>query len=190
MNIQKLDAARIAAVPRAGSPFIIAIDGRCASGKTTLAKELQQNTGWGVVHMDDFFLRPEQRTAPRLAEPGGNVDWERFLEEALSPLCKGGQAVYRPYNCRSQSFSQPVRVEAGPAVIVEGSYSCHPALRNFYNLRVFLHVDPQTQIRRIEARNGPEGLPAFRDRWIPLEERYFAAFSVMERCGLCFELDG
>ena len=36
--------------------------------------------------MDDFFLRPEQRTEERLKEVGGNVDRERFLEEVARPL--------------------------------------------------------------------------------------------------------
>ncbi len=43
-------------------------------------------------------------------------------------------------------------------------------------------MGPEEQERRIEARNGPEGAKAFRSKWIPLEERYFAAYSVEERC--------
>ena len=50
--------------------------------------------------MDDFFLRPEQRTAQRLAQSGGNVDWERFQAEVLIPLRQGISFSYRPYDCR------------------------------------------------------------------------------------------
>ena len=60
---------------------LAAIDGRCASGKTTLAAQLQQQFDGSVIHMDHFFLRPHQRTPQRYQEPGGNVDRERFLEE-------------------------------------------------------------------------------------------------------------
>lgn len=35
----------------------IAIDGPCASGKTTLARNLNERFGGNVLHMDDFFLR-------------------------------------------------------------------------------------------------------------------------------------
>ena len=42
--------------------LIIAIDGRCGAGKTTLAKQLENRMDCTVFHMDDFFLRPEQRT--------------------------------------------------------------------------------------------------------------------------------
>lgn len=35
---------------------------------------------------DDFFLRPEQRTPERLAEPGGNLDRERMKSEVIDRL--------------------------------------------------------------------------------------------------------
>ena len=55
---------------------IVAIDGKCTSGKTTLASQLAEIYDCNVFHMDDFFLRPEQRTPERFAEDGGNVDNE------------------------------------------------------------------------------------------------------------------
>ena len=76
---------RIEQMPSADR-IIIAIDGRCASGKSALASNLENELGCAVFHMDDFFLRPEQRTPQRYAEPGGNVDRERFWEEILEPL--------------------------------------------------------------------------------------------------------
>ena len=64
---------------------IIAIDGRSAAGKTTLAEELLAVTGGDILHMDDFFLPPELRTAQRYSEPGGNIHRERFQEEKFMP---------------------------------------------------------------------------------------------------------
>ena len=65
---------------------VIAMDGRAAAGKTTLAEELAVTLGGAVVHMDDFFLPGELRTPERLAAPGGNVHAERFVEEVLPYL--------------------------------------------------------------------------------------------------------
>ena len=79
---------RLAEDPR----LLVAVEGGSASGKTTLAALLARVYDCSVFHMDDFFLRPEQRTGERLAEPGGNVDRERFAEEVLRPLT-GGQGV-------------------------------------------------------------------------------------------------
>lgn len=164
-------------------PVLIALDGRCAAGKTTLAAQLQQELGWSVVHMDDFFLRPEQRTPQRLEQPGGNVDYERFLEQVLLPLIQGEPVSYRPYDCHTQSFREPVDLAPAPAVVVEGSYCCHPVLRKYYDLRVFLSVDREEQARRIQARNGA-GAQMFFKKWIPLEERYFRHCQVPECCQL------
>ena len=101
-----------------------------------------------------FFLRPEQRTPERLRQPGGNVDFERFLTEVLRPLRDGAPVTYRPYDCRTQQLCAPVHAEARPVNLIEGSYACHPALWDLYDLHVFLSVGPEEQHRRIAARNG------------------------------------
>ena len=67
-------------------PLVIALDGRCGSGKSTLSRRLSDTYPCSVIHMDDFFLRPEQRTEERLSETGGNIDYERFEEEVIRPL--------------------------------------------------------------------------------------------------------
>ena len=168
-------------------PFLVALDGRCASGKTTLAARLQAACGCGVVHLDDFFLRPEQRTKERYETPGENIDHERFLAKVLLPLRRGETAVYRPYDCARQRLGDPVRVEPSPVVVAEGSYACHSALWPHYDLRIFLTVPPEEQLRRITARNGPQGAEVFRAKWIPLEEQYFSAYQIADRCDLCLE---
>ncbi|MBQ8758231.1 MAG: hypothetical protein IJZ20_00890, partial [Clostridia bacterium] len=61
----------------------LAVEGGSASGKSTLGALLESVYDCTVFHMDDFFLRPEQRTPERFAEIGGNVDRERFLSEVL-----------------------------------------------------------------------------------------------------------
>lgn len=166
-----------------GEGLLVALDGRCAAGKTTLARMLGERYGWPVVHLDHFFLRPEQRTPERYAVPGENVDHERFLEQVLLPLEAGRGAVYRPFLCHTGRLGEPIRVSPGPVTIVEGSYACHRVLWDHYDLHVFLTVDPALQRERILKRNGPEGLVSFAERWIPLEEAYFAKASLEERCG-------
>lgn len=165
----------------------VAIDGRCAAGKTTLAAQLMEKTGCNVLHMDYFFLRPEQRTPERLHTPGGNVDYERFLQEALLPLREGAAFSYRPYDCHKQALTDPVFVTSQPINIVEGSYSCHPALWKHYDLTIFLTVDPDEQLRRILARNGDACAIRFQEKWIPLEERYFQEWDIPARCDLCYK---
>lgn len=178
---------RIRALAATQPRVLVAIDGRCTAGKTTLAASLQAQLECNVFHMDDFFLRPEQRTSERLHQPGGNVDYERFLTEVLRPLHDGQAVTYRPYDCHAQQLHAPVRAEVRAVSIIDGSYSCHPALWDLYDLHVFLSVGPEEQHRRIAARNGEKMLPMFTNVWIPMEETYFARFQVAERADLCWE---
>ncbi len=163
--------------------LIIAIDGRCGSGKTTVAAELSKALGAVVFHMDDFYLRREQRTEKRLAEPGGNVDRERFLEEVLKPLSEGEETIdYRPFDCGTFELADVRHVPVGKIVIVEGSYSCHPELFKYHDLHIFLTISRKEQEERILRREGAEKTEMFKSRWIPMEERYFDAFYIEGKC--------
>ena len=73
-------AARVLALLETRSRVLVAVDGNCCAGKTTLAERLRTRLNATVFHMDDFFLQPQMRTAERLQTPGGNVDAERFLQ--------------------------------------------------------------------------------------------------------------
>ena len=151
---------------------IVGIDGKCTSGKTTLATKLADIYDCNVFHMDDFFLRPEQRTPERFAEVGGNVDYERFKEEILIPLQDGKQFSYRPFDCSTFTLANPVTVIPKQLNIIEGTYSHHPYFGNLYDLKVMLTVTPELQRERILQR--PAFLhQRFFEQWIPMENRYF-----------------
>lgn len=151
---------------------IIAIDGKCTSGKTTLAKKLAEIYDCNVFHMDDFFLRPEQRTEERFAQIGGNVDYERFYEEVLCPLKAGQAFAYRPFDCATFTLAQPVSVSPKALNIIEGTYSLHPCFGDPYDLKILLTVDEKIQRERVLQR--PAFLhKRFFEEWIPMENRYF-----------------
>lgn len=168
---------------------LLGIDGRCASGKTTLAAQLKKELHCNVIPMDHFFLRPEQRTEERFREPGGNVDYERFLQEVLTPLQKGERFSYRPFDCHQMDFADAVQVETGeiPITLVEGSYSCHPKLWGAYDIRLFMTTDKQTQMKRIREREGESQAIVFEQRWIPLEEQYFSFYAIKDKCEYCMQ---
>ena len=179
----KIICRRVEQLLQEKQTVLVAIDGSCTSGKSTLAAALARELDCNVFHMDDFFLRFQQRTAERLAETGGNVDYERFREEVLRPLKLGNPFSYRPYDCASGSLKAPVAVEPRPIAIIEGTYSHHPYFEDPYDLRVFLKVSPEVRQNRILQR------PAFLHRrffeeWIPMEHRYFREFSVEEKSDL------
>ena len=180
---------RIRALAAAQPRVLVAIDGRCAAGKTTLAASLQAQLACNVFHMDDFFLRPEQRTEARFTQPGGNVDRERFLEEVLIPLREGRPVDYRRFDCATFTIAPPQRIKVGTLNIVEGAYSMHPDLALYYDLSVFLSISAEKQRERILKRNAPAHAKQFFDRWIPFEQRYFNALDVRNRCDLILSAD-
>lgn len=166
---------------------IIAIDGRCGSGKTTLAKILSTCYNCSVIHMDDFFLQPFQRTEERLNEVGGNVDRERFYEEVLQPLSSNESFSYRPFDCHRMDFSEKVMIKPGTVTIVEGSYSCHPELYKFYDLHIFVDVNKKNQLERLIKRVGEDRITQFEERWIPLEEAYFSQTEIKYKCEIYYK---
>lgn len=162
---------------------MVAVDGSCASGKTTLAAALAKEYDCNLFHMDNFFLRPEQRTAERLAQPGGNVDYERFREEVLLPLLEEKPFSYRPYDCSTGGLKAPVTVTPKKISIIEGSYSHHPYFGDPYDVKVFLCVSPEIRRQRILAR--PALLhKKFFEEWIPMEQQYFEVFALEEKADL------
>ena len=165
------------------SQVLIAIDGPCTSGKTTLAQKLKEHYHCNVIHMDEFFLQPHQRTQERLSAPGGNVDYERFYEDVLRPLQAGNPFSYRPYSCKIQALVDPVEVPINRLTVVEGTYSTHPYFRSPYDLTVFLTVDPQVQLQRVDMREAWKH-EMFRKVWIPMEQTYFDTFEIEKSCDL------
>ena len=168
---------------------IVSIEGGSASGKSTLGEVLKEVYDCTLLHMDDFFLRPEQRTPKRFAEPGGNVDRERFLEEVLIPLSKNEVIQYRRFDCSTFEIQPAVEIRPKKLVIIEGAYSMHPELSQYYDLSVFLDISAEFQKKRIEKRNTPPFVKRFLEEWIPMEKKYFSVMQVKDRCDLLIPIN-
>ena len=165
---------------------IVSVDGMSGSGKTTFAEQLRKRIPATVIHMDHFFLRPEQRTQDRLNTPGGNADFERLIEEVMTPIQNHSDFIYRPFNCHTMYFDNAEVITPEKLIILEGSYSCHPVLFDYCNLHVFLYTDKISQITRILKRSGYDKAKTFISKWIPFENIYFNHFHIKEKCDLKF----
>lgn len=163
---------------------VLALEGRAASGKTTRAALLSAVLDAPVIHMDDFFLPPALRSADRLAEPGGNVDYDRFAAEVLPGLLGGTAFSYRAFDCSMMDFAGEQTIPAAPIRIVEGSYALHPRFGDYAQLRIFTDISPEMQMERILLRNGERMAELFRTRWIPMEEAYFDTFDIRRKADL------
>lgn len=173
---------KIKDIIEANPQAVIAADGMCASGKTTFAHRLAEEFGFQIVHTDDFFLPFDMRTQERLSQAGGNVHYERLLEEVIIPLKEKRDAEYRVFDCSSGTYKEKRTVIYGRPVIIEGAYSLHPGNPDIYDLKIFFCISPQLQLERIEKRNGAQALEAFKEKWIPFENRYFSEFGISGKC--------
>ncbi len=160
---------------------VVAIDGRCGAGKSSAAEILSQVFSSPVVHTDDFFLPQDKRTAERLNEPGGNIDYERFIGEVISKLNNKADFEYGKFDCHVGEIVKKIRVPYTDVIIVEGAYSMHEKYGNYFDVSAFFDVSPDIQLERIKARGGESVLEIFKNKWIPSEEAYFAAQAPQSR---------
>lgn len=160
---------------------IIGIEGPCASGKTTFAGILAKKYDANLFHMDDFFLRPEQRNPARFSEPGGNIDHERFREEVLENIVKGTAFRFKPFSCSNGRLDYDIDVPFKKLNIVEGVYSMHPNLMPFYDIKIYMKIPRSEQLKRLRDRDESK-FERFINEWIPLEDKYFSYFGIEKSC--------
>ena len=143
-------AAALAQKPT--KPLVLALDGRCGSGKTTLADGLARQFPASIVlHTDDFYLPPAQRVRGWEKTPCANMDLVRLRDEALRPAYEGQPVLYRAYSCRAGAYQPVQELAAQPLVILEGSYSHHPLLAGYET-----HCR-QPQPRNVHRDHGQQG---------------------------------
>jgi len=148
-------------------PVRVAIDGRTASGKTTLANALaatMQHSGRHVIRASvDWFHRPrlERHRLGRLS-PEGYYEDARDLETVrrllLAPLGPGGDRIYV---AASFDLGRDEPIERAPecatedaVLIVDGTFLQRPELRESWDLVIFLDVSAQEARRRGVERDA------------------------------------
>ncbi len=178
--------SEIAGLLAAQQPVVISIDGRCGSGKSSLAAVIEEVFSCNVFHMDDYYLPFHRRADDWETIPAGNMDLERFKEEVLQPLKEGQDVLYRPFDCQTGSLAEPFVVPAAQLTVIEGSYSQHPELSDQYDLKIFITCCPEVQKSRLTEREGDYVL-AFFHRWMPMEERYFKAFDIEKKSDMILD---
>lgn len=176
--------AEINGIAKSGKPLIIAVDGQCCGGKSTFADMLSAHIDCNIFHTDDFFLTPKLRTNERLCEIGGNFDYERFLSEVLKPLSENTPIKYIRYNCKTQGFESPITVTPKKINIIEGAYSMHPQLINYYDLKILMSIDGNLQKSRVLERNGKAMYERFVCEWIPKENSYIEHFCIKDKADI------
>jgi hypothetical protein len=150
--VARLEA--ITEVP-AGRPRVVAVDGRSASGKTTLARRLHEAVpSSAVVHTDDVAW------------------WEPYFEWAhllsggvLAPLREGEAVDFRPPAWERKGREGSIQVPAGlDLVIVEGVGSSARELVPLLDGAVWVQSDYAEAERRGIERDVADGVNGDREQ--------------------------
>jgi uridine kinase len=177
---------------RMGHPTRVAVEGRSAAGKSTLANELAEairGRGRNVLRASiDDFHRPGHKYrsqrggwTPRTYYDEG-YDYEAFRDLVLQPLGPGGNRRCRP--ALFDSFHDDwipeewVEVDDETAAIVDGAFLLRPELAGHWDYVIWLDIDMETMVARACERDvawvaSVEVVEErYRRHWIPTHELY------------------
>ena len=157
--------------PPPGRPLIITVDGRSASGKSTLADTLSAAIPRScVVHTDD------------LAWQESFFGWDHLLRDVLTPLHRGEPVVFRPPAWELHGREGAITVSDDCRVaIVEGVGASRREVADLVDHAIWVQSDFAEAERRGIARDVAHGMngdaaasTAFWHRWMAQELTFLA----------------
>jgi uridine kinase len=173
-------------------PTRVAIDGRPAAGKTTLADELAavlHEQGRFVIRASvEGFLRPRAQRYQRgeLSAEGNyydGFDYDALQQALLDPLGPEGDRGFRRAVYDSQTdkaLSGPVTTAPADAVLLfDGVFLMRAELIDRWDLTIFVSTDFEETVARARTRDSAlygtavEVERRFRGRYGPSQELYF-----------------
>ena len=179
MDPVTLLAERIRQVERdRPNPILVALDGRSAAGKSTLAAAVAPLVDAVVIDGDDFYSggSADQWNAMSAAEKVSHcIDWRR-QRAVLEKLATGEAAFWHPYDWEADDGTleqTPVLCEPASVVILDGAYSARPELADLFDLRVLLDAPAGLRRERLIEREGEDYREEWNARWDEAEQWYF-----------------
>lgn len=146
---------------QSGCPDRIAIDGRDAAGKTTLADELagllsKQRRRVIRASVDGFHRTRELRHRQGRGSPEGYYrdafDYAALRAELLEPLGPRGSRVYRTavFDPATDSAieQEPALAPDDAVLLVDGVFLLRPELRDAWDIRIYVSVTQEESLRR------------------------------------------
>jgi uridine kinase len=174
-DIDPVAAVRAALAGRAGTRWV-GIDGKGASGKTTLAEQVAAALPSAVVVHNDDFARP------------GLTGWDRdrFVRQVLEPLLAGRPGRYQRWDFGTDTGAEWHIVPAGVPVIVEGVSVTDVRLPVPWDFTIWIEVPTAVRRARVAARDGDALHDRWLTDWIPSEDAYAAEQRPQDRVDLVY----
>ncbi|MFG1951022.1 uridylate kinase [Micromonospora sp. NPDC048830] len=191
---------------RVPHPLRVAVDGLDAAGKTRLADELADRLGVhrGVIRLSvDRFHRPAavRRRRGSLSAEGcylDSFDHDAIVGSVLRPLGPDGDGEYLPgiYDHRADEPVPPQRQQArkDSILLFDGVFLLRPELREFWDVTLYLHVEPEVALRRALVRDldlfGSAAVveQRYRGRYLPGQALYRAEARPIDRADIVLDM--
>lgn len=170
-----------------GHPTRVALDGCSAAGKTTMADELasvlSSLTDRQIIRAGtDHFKRHVSLRPPTPAGYYAMLDEDAIKEHLLLPLGPSGSRRYRTAVMdlpgRTPVDAPPLTAEDDAILVADGCFLQKPGLFPFWDLRIYLDVDPADVQRRGTDRDQAwmpsreAAAERYRTYYIPGEQLY------------------
>lgn len=149
-----------------GHPVRVGIDGIDGAGKTTLADELAGfvgDRGRAVIRasIDRFHVPRAHRYRQGRASPLGyyqdSFDYGALWDQLLRPLGPGGSRRYRTgvfdHRADAAALATPREAGEGEVLLFDGVFLFRPELRDGWDLKIFVAVDPAVALERTVGRD-------------------------------------
>lgn len=199
--------ARYLAAVKRSHPVRVAIDGRTAAGKTTLADELVaplDSLGRSVIRVEiDDFHRPRAERHGRHELPPwmryylDSYDYPAIRAALLLPLGPDGDRRYRRAlfdSYHDVPIEEPPQLAPADAVVlIDGVFLCRPELDDLWDVRIFVAIDAAESLRRGPPRDQPwvgsvaVAAERYGTTYIPGEDHYLALVRPCERADVVID---
>ena len=167
-------------------PYMVAIDGVDAAGKSILAGALAtelRDRGIPVAEASvDGYHNPRSVRAARGSDsPEGfyrdSFNLESLRQTLLAPFRAGGEYRLHMFDYRVDSPDPSMLYEFKPGTVLvfDGVFSLRPELRGYWDLSIYLSITEDESLRRVVERDpgGKEELSRrYRARYIPGQRLY------------------
>ena len=156
--------------PKNGKFYLVAIDGRGGSGKTSFAAQfIERLPGFTLLNGDDYFEPTPNGPA------WGDFNDERFNSEVITPLQTGNSFTHRPYDWHSEPHITDRLITIEKGLVFERCFSMSLPLD--WDCTIWIEAPPDVCLERGLAREilpREQVLPVWRDVWQSREDQYIA----------------
>ncbi|WP_223881153.1 AAA family ATPase [Nesterenkonia ebinurensis] len=178
----------VTATPLMERTALVAVDGVDGSGKTTFAERLAEayaaeGRSAHIVHEDDFLNPRAVRYRLGRNSPEGfflhTYQLPALREKVLDPVHRGSRIItaqHFDHTTDSPVQTDPIAIESGEVVILEGMFLHQDELVEYWDFSIFLDVPFAVSVGRMAQRDGtsPDPDDASNHRYVEGQRIYLS----------------